>query len=242
MEDLFEKEQQVLERALSHLEAMEHGSLLSPEEFSVLVREYAQILRQLRRITKISDKTTIELNTSNRKLMEQVLYDPLTGIYNRRFLENSLKGIVQKLADGQDVLGVLMIDVDFFKKYNDTYGHRKGDRCLRIVAKALQLGASKWDGFASRYGGEEFAVVLPGHGPKEACAAAEDILQSIRGCRLEHRQNEVANHVTVSIGATAGTPIPEETGERFLLASDKALYRSKQGGRDRYTFIGLKEA
>ena len=128
-----------------------------------------------------------------------------------------------------------MLDVDYFKLYNDSYGHQQGDDCLKAVAKAVADAVLRPGDLAARYGGEEFALVLP-HTPSEgAIYVAERILENIRSLGLEHRTSKVAPHVTVSIGVAC--TIPERSGEEkaasLLLLADRALYSAKQQGRAR---------
>lgn len=242
MEDLFEREQNILNHALLHLEAVQQGSPCRAEEFAALVKEYSRVLKQLRRITKISDKTAVELNTSKLDLMEQVQYDPMTGIYNRRFLESNLPQVVEALAKENGYLSVLMLDVDFFKKFNDTYGHSMGDVCLQAVAQTLHSCIPEGKGFAARYGGEEFTIVLPGATEETARAIAEQILKEIRARSIPHEHNTSTGCVTISIGVTTGVVQSKQCGKLYLQTADKALYLSKQNGRNRFTFIELREA
>jgi diguanylate cyclase (GGDEF)-like protein len=235
LDDLFEHEQAILNDALRN--AAETKCVNCGE----LAKEYGRLLKQLRRATKISDRTTQSLNKSRHDLFNKVHFDVLTGIYNRRFLDENLTQIIKSISRSGGELGVLMIDIDYFKNYNDAYGHSEGDVCLKTVAEAITGSLSRSDDFAARYGGEEFAVVLPDTGENGACLIAERILENIRGKNIPHQKSEAADHVTISIGATASKAFHTQTGEDYIMKADEALYRSKRSGRNRCTYTNMKE-
>lgn len=241
MDDLFEREQNILERALSYQEKARQDGVCRFEEYAAIVKEYRRLLKQLRRITRISDKTTIDLNISKLHLLDKVYSDELTGIYNRRFLEESLPQIIPPLSQPGSTLSVLMIDVDFFKRYNDTYGHSKGDECLHAVAQAIKECLVRPEDFVARYGGEEFIAVMPDMDGPETCLLAQRILDRVQGCRIPHEKNEASAYVTVSVGAVTGETVYSRNAEAYIAKADKALYMSKQNGRNRYTFIRFEE-
>jgi len=135
--DLFEKEQRVYEDAFNLVNEAKNGAQISFEFFETLAKEYGKLLRHVRRVTKISDKNTIDLFANNVDLKNKVHYDSLTGLFNRRYLEDMLKQNIRELSRSDRVLSLLMLDVDFFKKFNDTYGHNEGDNCLRSIAETL---------------------------------------------------------------------------------------------------------
>ena len=164
-------------------------------------------------------------------------YDVLTGIYNRRFMENNLQRIVGLLSRSGGVLSQLMVDVDFFKAYNDTYGHEKGDVCLRSVATALTAGIDRKEDFVARYGGEEFVVVLPNTNETGARMIAEKLLKNVSDLNIRHSSSSVAPYVTVSIGVSTASVEFTWGWEDYLKRADEALYVSKQSGRNRYTYL-----
>jgi len=165
------------------------------------------------------------------------IIDQLTGIYNRRYLDGSLKKIIKLQSRTGGSLSVLMIDIDHFKKYNDTYGHDAGDSCLRTVAGALSKCVIKEEDFVARYGGEEFAVVLPNTDEIGARLVAERMLEKMRKCNIPHKTNDAAAFVTISIGGTTNVIDHLQLGSDYIKAADKALYESKKNGRNRYTFL-----
>lgn len=239
--DLFEEEQKVYDHAASHIKSVEAGEPYDFKEFKSLAKEYCAILKQLRRITRISDRTTGGLHESNLELVDKVHFDTLTGIHSRRFMEESLTEIVKTLALSDGVLSIMMIDIDYFKKYNDTYGHSAGDDCLRDVAKAIAGCAAGANGFAARYGGEEFVVVLPNTDEENVAELGRIILNSIRELHITHEKNEGIGQVTVSIGATTLHPKSAHHFESYIRQADVALYNSKRRGRNRYTYIDYEE-
>jgi diguanylate cyclase (GGDEF)-like protein len=165
--------------------------------------------------------------------------DPVTGIYNRRYLDENLKRVINSLSRSDGILSLLMIDVDLFKNYNDAYGHSKGDICLRTIAEVLSKSLLRVDDFVTRYGGEEFVVVLPNVNEKGARMIADRLLESIRDRGIPHETSSVANHITISIGVTTGVVLHTYSGDNFIQRADKALYMSKQNGRNMYTFLQL---
>ena len=186
-----------------------------------------------------ADQLSMTLHTLSlqEKLRVQSIRDPLTGLFNRRYLEESL---VRELARCQRrglSFSVLMLDVDHFKRFNDTHGHPGGDALLAALGKLLQTQLRAED-IACRYGGEEFTVLLPEAGAEQASLRAEQLLQAIRALRVEHMGHELPA-VTASIGiAVAG----RDGAEHLLQRADQALYRAKQEGRDRVVVDGQVQA
>jgi diguanylate cyclase (GGDEF)-like protein len=151
-------------------------------------------------------------------------------------LDGSFKKIIKTLSRTKEKLSVLMMDIDFFKKYNDTYGHEAGDTCLKMVSNALSQCISRPDDFIARYGGEEFVVILPNTDEEGARIIAEKLLEKMRECNIPHEKNDAAAHVTISIGGTCGIVEYTQTESEYIKRADEALYMSKQSGRNRYTF------
>lgn len=241
MEDLFAREQTVYDKAADHVNEIENGAPCRSEAFIDIVKEYGKLLRQLRRVTKLSDKTTENLNASKLDLIDKVHYDGLTGIYNRRYMEDNMKNIIKKLSRAQGgLISLLMIDIDLFKKYNDTYGHSAGDDCLRSVAEAIRKSILRNEDFAARYGGEEFAVVLPNTDEKGARHMADKLLENVRALNIPHEKSEAAPYVTISVGITTGRVNFTNCSVDYVKRADEALYVSKQTGRNKYTFLNFQ--
>jgi len=238
--DILADEQRIYDEAAAKVEAVRSGAEFDFEDFVKLTEEYGNLLSEHRLTAMISDSTTIELYENNLDLSDKVYIDSLTGIYNRRYLEDSLKRITCSLKRSGDVLSVMMIDIDYFKKYNDTYGHSEGDICLKEVAETISMTLLRPDDFAARYGGEEFTVVLPYTDETGARFIAEKILKNIRELNIPHEKSEAADHVTISIGITATSVIFSKNIDDYFKKADIALYQSKQDGRNRYTYIDFE--
>jgi len=241
MEDIFSEEQGIYDTAVLHIKETENDTHIVKSKFEGLTKEYGRLLKQLRRTIKLSDRVADNLNTSIYDLRDKIHIDALTGIYNRRFMEDNLDRIIKSIARTGGCLSVLMMDVDFFKRYNDTYGHSEGDTCLKTVADAIKESLSRPDDLAIRYGGEEFSVILPETDEPGARFIAGKILTNMREKNVPHEANDAAPCVTISIGVTTGIVSREQSGDDYLKQADKALYMSKESGRNRYTYLGFEE-
>lgn len=174
------------------------------------------------------------LEASNRHLERLLRSDGLTGIANRRYFDQHLADEFRRAERGAYPLALLMIDIDCFKPYNDSYGHQAGDEALVAVAQVLQGFARRPGDLAARYGGEEFALILPGSGLEDAGEIADELVQAVALRALPHGASTVAEVVTVSIGVASLRPGQEPGDEAELIAhADRALYRAKHGGRNR---------
>ncbi len=191
--------------------------------------ERAQYLLRSRQLLLVS-----ELGMANERLDRLSRTDALTGLANRRGFEEMLQASWASARDSGDNLSLLMLDIDYFKRYNDHYGHPGGDQCLRRVASAIRAALRYPNDFAARYGGEEFAVILPRTDETMALGVGERVRQAVLGIDLLHDRSEVARVVTVSVGvATARADHPALTLEALIAAADQALYRAKTEGRNR---------
>ncbi len=137
------------------------------------------------------------------------------------------------------MLCVMMVDIDYFKRYNDTYGHMEGDNCLKKIAKVLHDNMYRADDFVARYGGEEFVVVLPNTNETGASLMAARLMESIRNCRIPHKNSDVSEYVTVSIGVVTGMVEYSHSIDTYIKRADELLYESKQSGRNRFICEGL---
>ncbi|MBC7699413.1 diguanylate cyclase, partial [Aquabacterium sp.] len=175
------------------------------------------------------------LVTATERLHEMSILDPLTGICNRRQFEEDFQRLwLDSLYSGKP-LAMLIIDVDFFKLFNDGYGHPMGDRCLKQVAAAISQTAQEGLGLTARLGGEEFGILLPGANAKQATELGERVCAAVRNAAIEHRFSQVPGHpkVTVSVGA-ASVVAQKRVNRRTLFAmADDALYQAKHAGRNR---------
>ncbi|HML07379.1 MAG TPA: diguanylate cyclase [Xanthobacteraceae bacterium] len=161
----------------------------------------------------------------------QARRDPLTGLANRRELQNRLEALWAQNAATTSVVGILMLDIDHFKAYNDRYGHPAGDACLKRVASCIQGELRGTDDLAARYGGEEMLVVLPNADVGAAVAVAERIRRRLESLGIPHELAGVNRVVTASLGA-ASAPAQTVTADELVAAADAALYAAKSNGRN----------
>ncbi|MFL0200400.1 diguanylate cyclase domain-containing protein [Exiguobacterium acetylicum] len=172
---------------------------------------------------------TFRMERSKQALIHRSLHDALTGIPNRRAFDERLEQLLEEAKHHQTPLSLILIDVDAFKSYNDTYGHLKGDECLKEVARVLKRQARH--GQVARYGGEEFTVLLP-RGAEETRRIAERIRQDILDLNIVHERYEPLCRVSVSLGLTSLVPGAETTEKEVIDQADQALYRAKENGRN----------
>lgn len=180
-----------------------------------------------------------ELERLARKLERMTNLDGLTGIANRRCFDDTL--VKEWVRNGRDdaPIGLLMIDIDHFKSYNDALGHVDGDTCLCAVADAIKQAVHRPGDMVARYGGEEFAVILPNTDYEGAASVAANIHRNISRIGICHPDSSVGCTVTVSIGVAATVPTCQFTPEGLVNAADRALYQAKQSGRNRTETIEL---
>ena len=171
------------------------------------------------------------LEQKNFELMQMSNVDGLTGVSNRRHLDTLLEQVWAHAQRSRSPLSVIMLDIDYFKHFNDSYGHLAGDDCLRAVAAALQEGLPRSTDFIARYGGEEFAVLLDATDAEGAGRVADRLLGAIDALAIEHRVSPIAAHVTISLGIAGIVPSPEEQPTQLLAQADEALYAAKAAGR-----------
>lgn len=195
-------------------------------------------LRDFRNRKKIEQQAK-ELRYANDQLQRLALIDGLTQVSNRRFFDERLQQEWRRLARSGEALSIILCDIDYFKKYNDTYGHLAGDACLQQVAKALQLSVKRPADVVARYGGEEFVIILPETGAAGALHVAEQILRQVSSLKIPHRSSEVADHVTVSVGVATTLPNLDTEPSQLIQKADEALYNAKQNGRNKLVHQSL---
>ena len=191
-------------------------------------------------IVKIRVHNQIELKHAREKLTRLAVTDGLTGIANRRYFDEQLAHEWHRADRMNHSLAIAMIDVDWFKKYNDYYGHQMGDDCLRQVATMLSHTAKRGSDFVARYGGEEFALILPTTHSQAALTVASNICNAMRELALPHPMSEFGR-VTLSVGVAVGMPSINETAESLIAHADEALYRAKHHGRNQAVLYQPKE-
>ncbi len=190
--------------------------------------------------TGIRERTR-ELEQVNRRLEKLSRIDPLTEIPNRRYFDEVYLGEWRRSERENRPLSLIMIDVDFFKPYNDNYGHPAGDDCLRLLAEAIQVNLKRGEDFAARYGGEEFIVLLPGHPLESAEKVAEKIRNQVEELGIVHEYSEAGKVVTISLGVAEKPPDQPLERKTLIKWADQALYDSKRLGRNR-TSVAIESA
>jgi diguanylate cyclase (GGDEF)-like protein len=176
-------------------------------------------------------RTHIELKEARDRLERLASLDGLTGIANRRRFDGRLDEEWRRALRAGHWLSLALVDVDYFKRYNDHYGHGRGDECLRAVARALAAVCRRPADLVARYGGEEFALILPQTDPAGACEIVAACLGQVRALALEHAGSDCDTHVTVSVGAVSLVPGDPHGASPSLELADKMLYEAKAGGR-----------
>ncbi len=174
-----------------------------------------------------------ELEKANKILNRISITDSLTGLPNRRKFDAYLSSEWKRSIRLQKPISIILIDIDFFKTYNDEYGHQAGDNCLQKIASALSNSIKRSSDLMARYGGEEFVAILPESDKNAAITVAERIKKNVENLKLKHEKSSVAAFVTVSSGTSTTIPGHKDLCETLLKKSDTALYRSKSDGRNR---------
>jgi diguanylate cyclase (GGDEF)-like protein len=194
---------------------------------------------------EVIDRQTAELQQLNQQLLQAnadlvhlSTIDALTQVVNRRKFDEFVTGEWQRLLQVCRPLSLIMCDVDYFKIYNDTYGHLAGDKCLKQVAQAIREVTRKNSDLVARYGGEEFAIVLPNTDSVGAENAAKTILKQIQDLQIPFF-SAIARHVTISLGVATIIPAPDRSLETLLKLADQLLYQAKQQGRNTYVVQDL---
>ncbi len=191
--------------------------------------ENVQLYESLER--KVAERTCA-LEAANRQLAILSATDSLTGLANRRRFDEVLLTEWQRATRSRQPLGLAMLDVDWFKHYNDTYGHQAGDECLRMVAQVLKTQARRVSDLVARYGGEEFTLIVPETSAENMLSLAKALQTALEALALPHAESAFG-HVTVSIGIAVQVPTVDATPEQLLQRADAALYRAKIEGRNR---------
>lgn len=175
-----------------------------------------------------------ELKQANERLEAFSRTDGLLQIANRPYFETRLAEACASAFRRSQPLGLLMIDVDYFKRYNDSYGHQAGDACLQAVAAAVQQAKLRPTDLVARYGGEELAVILPYTDSAGATTVAARVVAAVAALGLPHQTSDAAPHVSVSVGVVSRIPAQRDGGASLVAEADAALYRAKEQGRNRW--------
>jgi diguanylate cyclase (GGDEF)-like protein len=218
-----------LETGINRLAQLVGKSQLSLQETNRKLSSYNDELN-----LRVKEKTA-HLEEANRELEVLSEVDSLTRLKNRRCFDKRLQQEWQRLGRSAQPLSLLMCDIDFFKEYNDTYGHLVGDDCLVSVAQEIAQVCKRGSDVVSRYGGEEFAIILPQATTDEAVAVAIEVIEAINKLSIQHDASPIRNTVSLSIGLVTMIPMVGKEPNTLVRLADEALYQSKHEGRNRYT-------
>ncbi len=193
--------------------------------------EMSNVLFSISDITsqKLVEQQLLEANLIFRR---QSQLDGLTGVANRRYFDEYLEEVWKKGEREHKPLSVILFDLDYFKLFNDTYGHQCGDDCLRDVAAAVNEIVKKKGYLLARYGGEEFAIILANTNCIEASRVANEIKTVVEQLQILHESSEMYGHVTVSVGVATMIPVVTITADELINQADRALYQAKNNGRN----------
>ena len=227
-----------LVQSMRETESGNYGNRMRPEgadELTVLAQKFNEMARKVDHHNvqleeRVKDRTR-DLAEANSKLTALSMTDGLTGIANRRRFDEALLGEFNRAVRAQTPLALMMVDVDFFKSYNDFYGHPRGDTCLRRIASLLQSNSRRASDLVARYGGEEFIMVAADTDAGTALALAETICESLAALQLPHERSPLGC-VTISIGIVALVPDEGQTAEILVQMADQAMYQAKIQGRN----------
>lgn len=199
--------------------------------FKLIQRGYSKYEALERQLTN----TLSELENHQRELEKLAYVDHLTGLATRRLLDEKYGLLFESAKRSETILTLVMIDIDHFKKYNDRYGHQEGDRVLKIMGDLLKKVFKRDGDVVSRYGGEEFAVVLYQTPLEDVISLVEEFREELKTCNIEHKDSPFGD-LTVSMGINNGIISKEQDSHAFFRKADIALYKAKESGRNKYCF------
>lgn len=201
------------------------------------ITEQVLINQELHETKSKLETVNATLKLKNNQLKELAMIDGLTHIPNRRFFDQMYEKSYKEILRDQKTLAILMIDVDYFKLYNDNYGHARGDACLIAIAKVLKKSLKRPSDVIARYGGEEFVVLLKNIDFEGAKQVSTSLVKAVEGLNIVHEYSLAADHVTISVGMAFKETGEEITKESLLKKADDTLYKAKASGRNRVSVI-----
>ncbi len=178
-------------------------------------------------------KRTEELHAAYKKMEELSVTDPLTGLSNKRQFENYVKLFLRRSRRNSTTIGILMVDIDSFKNYNDHYGHVQGDEAIKIVAECIHLTVNRPEDLSARYGGEEFVILLSDVDPDGLIHVGEKLRKMVESRKIPHELSDCSEYLTLSVGCALYSPSSSDSFESVLKKADTALYAAKDDGRNR---------
>ena len=240
------EEQLSREQLLTHIERLKQELeelKLEKTDLEILLEtttEHSDMV-ELELQKEISDRLQAEaaLQKANKELESLSCLDSLTQVANRRRFDQSFAQEWWRMVRDNKPLSLILCDVDYFKKYNDRYGHQAGDRCLKQVAQVISTALIRPGDLVARYGGEEFSVILPNTDARGAIKVAERIQLQLKSLKLTHAESAICEYVTMSLGIASTFPIPESEPDSLIAEADKALYQAKAQGRNCFVSSNL---
>jgi diguanylate cyclase (GGDEF)-like protein len=202
-----------------------------------IVRARVKNHLELKRSHDLLAELSVELGQKNRELEVLAREDGLTGLANRRHFNEVLDAEIKRAFRTRQYLSLILCDVDYFKKYNDHYGHLAGDKCLQVIGEIMRSTFKRAGDLPARYGGEEFAAILPDTSPESAAQLGERLRQELIARQLPHVIDGVHGQVTLSVGVVGLLATRERNAEWVIQEADQALYRSKENGRNQVTMV-----
>lgn len=198
------------------------------------------VLRQRVKLLIERFKLCRELQEANQKLQHLAAVDGLTQLFNRRAFDNFLVREWGRMLREQQPISLLLCDIDYFKFYNDTYGHIAGDKCIQLVAEALSHSSRRPSDIPARYGGDEFVAILSNTDAAGAVTVAQNLKERVESLEIAHQSSPINQYVTLSIGISTTIPGATLSVKDLMLSADKALYEAKENGRNCYACQPLK--
>lgn len=221
-----------LRHSARQVRSMDLGGSLTPLS-KIRNDEIGDLIDGFNGLVDAVNERTLELKVANQHLEELSRIDALTGVFNRRWFDHSLDRMWRVRQRSRKPLSLIILDIDFFKQYNDSYGHLEGDKCLAAVGKALKDSLKRPTDIFARYGGEEFAAIVE-NDEAGVLSLAEAMRQSIENLKVEHTKSP-HGIVTISLGVATLNPGPNELPDLLIKYADNALYQSKEQGRNKVT-------
>ncbi|MFC0352000.1 diguanylate cyclase domain-containing protein [Undibacterium danionis] len=182
-------------------------------------------------------RTHLRLKHNSAALESLAQHDAMTGLYNRGYFNQAIESEYRRLQRHHLPLGIALVDIDYFKNYNDSYGHIAGDATLIAVAKALELATKRPGELVARYGGEEFVVLLPQVDKSILLQYGLMLCETVRALQIPHTASRCSQHITISVGLSLMTPSQDTSPSKLLEQADRALYQAKNNGRNRCQFF-----
>jgi len=242
----------VMVTALTETEPLEQAFAAGAIDYITKPINKVELLARINSILKLKHETdqrkarekklievTQKLEAAVKELNQLSSLDGLTGISNRRHFDQYINLEWKRGKRNLKPLSIILADIDFFKNYNDTYGHQAGDNCLKEVAVSLKSVLRRPGDMVFRYGGEEFAVVLPETPKGGAIVLAQKMCQTIQSLNIEHQNSEISSTLTLSLGVSSSLPASNLTPEQLIYAADQALYSAKHEGRNCVKFLSI---